>query len=75
MTTLYIREVPEAVAETLKSRAAAQGQSLSAYVNAQLATIAARPSNAEIVARLRTLDRGDGVPTQRILDEIQATRR
>ncbi|MEL4505524.1 antitoxin [Luteococcus sp. H138] len=75
MTTLYIREVPEAVAETLKTRAAAQGQSLSAYVNAQLATLAARPSNAEVAARLRTRDRSAGVSTQRIVDEVQAARR
>lgn len=75
MTTLYIREVPETVAETLKARAAAQGQSLSAYVNAQLAIIAARPSNAEIVARLRSRDRSEGVSTQRILDEVDAARR
>lgn len=75
MATLHIRGVPEAVAETLKSRAAAHGQPLSAHVNAQLASTAAQPSNAEIVARLRTRDRGDGVPTQRILDEIQARHR
>lgn len=75
MTTLYIREVPETVAETLKARAAAQGQSLSAYVNAQLARLAARPSNAEIAERLRAHDRSDGVSTQRIVDEVQATRR
>lgn len=75
MTTLYIREVPETVAETLKARAAAQGQSLSAYVNVQLARLAARPSNAEIAERLRARDRSDGVSTQRIVDEVQATRR
>ena len=57
MTTLYIREVSEAVAETLKQRAAAQGKSLSAYVGAELAKIAARPTNEEIVARLRARDR------------------
>jgi len=47
MTTLYIREVSEEVAETLKQRAAAQGKSLSAYVGAELAKIAARPTNEE----------------------------
>ena len=36
MTTLYIRDVPDDVAETLKQRAAARGQSLSAYVAAEL---------------------------------------
>lgn len=75
MTTLYIREVPESVAQTLKSRAAAQGQSLSVYVNSQLATIAARPSNADIATRLRMRDRTESVPTQRIVEEIQAARR
>lgn len=75
MATLCIRDVPEHVAETLKARAAAQGRSLSAYVNAQLASLAARPSNAEITARLRTRDRTYGASTQRIVDEVQAARR
>ncbi|GMA20671.1 antitoxin [Arsenicicoccus piscis] len=75
MTTLYIREVPEAVADALKARAAAQGQSLSAYVSAQLAVIAARPTNAEIVARLRARDRSPSVSTERILDEVESARR
>lgn len=75
MATLYIREVPESVAEILKARAAAQGQSLSAYVNAQLSLIASRPSNTEIADRLRTRDRSEGVSTQRILDELESTRR
>lgn len=74
MPTLYIREVPESVAEILKQRAAAQNQSLSAYVNAQLAHVASRPSNAEIVARLRSRERTDAVSTQRIIDEIAAAR-
>lgn len=75
MATLYIREVPEQVATTLKERAAAQNQSLSAYVNAQLAVIAARPSNAEIVERLRARDREPGATTRRIVGEVQAGRR
>lgn len=75
MATLYIREVPEAVSQTLKERAAAQGQSLSAYISAQLTMIAARPSNAEIVERLRERDRTSHVTTQQILDEVQAARR
>ncbi len=75
MATLYIREVPDSVAEVLKTRAAEQGQSLSAYVNVQLGIIAARPSNAEIADRLRARDRSDAASTQRILDELDATRR
>lgn len=74
MTTLYIRDVPQEVADALKRRAAAQGQSLSMYVNAQLAALAARPTNAEIAARLRAHDRAEGVLADRILDELRASR-
>lgn len=75
MATLYIREVPETVANTLKQRAAAQGQSLSAYVNAQLAQLAARPTNEEIVARLRSRDRDENITTGDIIAELEAARR
>jgi len=74
MTTFYIRDVSEEVAETLKQRAAAQGKSLSAYVGAELAKIAARPTNDEIVARLRTRDRSDGPTTEEIVAAVQADR-
>lgn len=75
MTTLYIREVPEEVAETLKQRAAAQGKSLSAYVGAELAKIAARPTNEEIVERLRARDRSNRPTTEEIVAAVQADRR
>jgi plasmid stability protein len=75
MSTLYIREVPEEVAETLKERAAAQGQSLSAYVGAELAKLAARPSNGEVVARLRALNRAGGPSTAEVVAAVQAGRR
>jgi plasmid stability protein len=75
MTTLYIREVSEEVAETLKQRAAAQGKSLSAYVGAELAKIAARPTNEEIVARLRGRDRLDGPTIDEIVHAVQVDRR
>lgn len=75
MTTLYIRDVPPDVAETLKDRAAAEGQSLSAYVVRQLTQIAQRPTNADIVARLRARDRSDGPSTQDIVDALHESRR
>jgi plasmid stability protein len=75
MTTLYIREVSEEVAETLKQRAAAQGKSLSAYVGAELAKIAARPTNEEIVERLRARDRSNGPTTDEIVAAVHADRR
>lgn len=75
MSTLYIRDVSEEIAEILKQRAAAQGLSLSTYVGAELARIAARPTNEEIVARLRGLDRADGATSDEIVAAVQNGRR
>ncbi|HCX85011.1 MAG TPA: antitoxin [Micrococcales bacterium] len=75
MTTLYIRDVPEEVAEALKGRAAAEGKSLSAYVAAELAKIASRPTNAELVARLRDRDRSGGPTVSDILAAVESERR
>lgn len=75
MTTLYVRDVPVAVAETLKERAAAEGMSLSAYVVAELGRIASRPTNVEIVARLRQRDRADGPSTTEIVEALRESRR
>ena len=75
MTTLYIRDVPGDVAATLKERAAAAGMSLSAYVNRELATLAARPTNAQVAARLRSRVRTGGPTTDDIGAAVQAERR
>ncbi len=75
MATLYIRDVSDAVAETLKERAAAAGMSLSAYVSRELTAIATRPTNAEIVARLRSKDRTAGPSTDDIVDAVRDSRR
>lgn len=75
VSTLYIRDVPEEVAEALKERAAAEGKSLSAYVGAELAKIAARPTNTEIVARLKERDRSSGPTWNEIVAAVQAGRR
>ncbi|MGL5866989.1 MAG: FitA-like ribbon-helix-helix domain-containing protein [Dermatophilaceae bacterium] len=75
MTTLSIRDAAEQVAEALKARAAAEGKSLSAYVAAELTKIASRPTNAEIVARLKSLDRSAGPATGEILAAVEAGRR
>ncbi|KYH44255.1 antitoxin [Branchiibius sp. NY16-3462-2] len=75
MATLYVRDVPDEVAETLKRRAAAQGTSLSAYVATELVKLGARPSNDEVVARLRRLDRSAAPSSLEIVSAIQAERR
>ncbi|MGB3185153.1 MAG: antitoxin [Ornithinimicrobium sp.] len=75
MTTLYIRDVSDEVADTLKDRAAIEGKSLSAYVAGELSRIAARPTNAEIVARLKARDRSSGPTTEEIVAAVRAERR
>lgn len=75
MATLYIRDVDDAVAETLKERAAAAGMSLSAYAARELANIAARPTNAEIVQRLKAKDRSAGPSTAEIVEAVRNSRR
>ena len=75
MATLYVRDVSTEVTETLKERAAAEGKSLSAYVGAELTKLAARPTNAEIVARLKARDRSSGPSTSEIVAAVQSERR
>ncbi|PWJ26896.1 hypothetical protein ATK17_3077 [Branchiibius hedensis] len=75
MATLYVRDVPDEVAETLKRRAAAQGTSLSVYVATELVKLGARPSNDEVVARLRRLDRSAAPSSSEIVSVIQAARK
>ena len=75
VTTLYIRDVSDEVAETLKERAAAEGKSLSAYVAGELSRIAARPTNAQIVARLQQRDRSAGPTSEEIVEAVRAGRR
>lgn len=75
MATLYIRDVSDEVAETLKRRAAVAGLSLSAYVARELTRLAARPTNAEIVERLKTRDRSAGPTTSDIVEALCDSRR
>lgn len=74
MSTLYVRDVPEDLYESLKGRAEAEGKSLSSYVLAELARIANRPTNAEVIERLRSLDRSKGPSTSEILEAVQRGR-
>lgn len=75
MATLYIRDVPDELAETLKERAGARGKSVSSYVGGELARIAGRPTNEEIAARLRSRDRSTGPTVDDIVSAVAAGRR
>jgi plasmid stability protein len=52
MKLLQIRNVPDEVHRTLKSRAALAGMSLSEYALAELRRAAERPTRAEIMRRI-----------------------
>jgi len=52
MKLLQIRNVPDDVHRTLKSRAAMAGMSLSEYALAELRRAAERPTREEIMARI-----------------------
>jgi plasmid stability protein len=52
MKTLQVRNVPEDVHRTLKSRAALLGMSLSELALAELRRAAERPTRQEILARI-----------------------
>ncbi|HKZ11443.1 MAG TPA: hypothetical protein VJL61_12165 [Rhodanobacteraceae bacterium] len=51
-TTIQVCNVPERIKRALASKAAAEGASLSAYLRAELETLAAWPSEGEVRARL-----------------------
>lgn len=51
---IQIRNVPDDVHRTLKSRAAEAGMSLSDYLGREVALLAAKPTWAEMTERLRS---------------------
>jgi plasmid stability protein len=55
--TVQIRNVPDAVHRKLKVRAAGAGQTLSDFLLAGLRRLAARPTRAEMLARLHSRER------------------
>lgn len=75
MATLYVRDVPDSVAAALKRRADADGMSVSAYVSRELARHTARPTNEEIVERLRALDRAGAPAIADIVEVLTTSRR
>lgn len=49
---IQVRNVPQRIHRTLKARAVLAGQNLSDYIGAELAAMAAVPSEAELRAQL-----------------------
>ena len=50
---IQIRNVPDAIHRTLKTRAAATGMSLSDYLLREIGSVAERPTIDEVLARIR----------------------
>jgi plasmid stability protein len=71
--TIQIRDVPDELHRELRVRAAAAGQSLSAYLLDEISRIAKRPTNAEVFARAAL--RGPGFSREEILEAIDEGRR
>jgi antitoxin FitA len=58
--TIQIRDVPDEVHATLRTRAAAAGQSLSVYLLRELCRVAERPPVADVLTRARARHGGAG---------------
>jgi plasmid stability protein len=59
--TIQIRNVPDHIHRTLRSRAAASGRSLSDYLLEELVRVAERPPVADVLARAGARHGGAGV--------------
>ena len=70
---IQIRNVPDDVHRTLKSRAAAAGMSLSDYIKHDLELAAARPTLEEIDARVSARGRS-GVPVETVIAALHEAR-
>ncbi|MDQ3311823.1 MAG: hypothetical protein M3501_06935 [Actinomycetota bacterium] len=58
MPHVLVRDLPDDIHATLRQRAAASGQSLQQYLVAELIRLASRPTIAEVLVRVGTLEGG-----------------
>lgn len=70
--SIQIRNVPEAIHQTLRVRAAAAGQSLSDYVLADITRLAERPLISDVL--LRAGARSGGAGTSDIVEAVREGR-
>jgi antitoxin FitA len=72
MAMIQIRDVPEDVYETIRRRARKAGQSIQAYMLAWTVELARRPTQADVIARLRA-DLAQRPPLELDPDEVVAS--
>lgn len=70
MRTLYLRNVPDEVAERLERLAEREGMSLSAFATRELAIVARLADNPALLADLPDL----GVEARRVVEDLEAGR-
>ncbi|MBA2697532.1 MAG: hypothetical protein H0U61_02020 [Nocardioidaceae bacterium] len=71
-TVVQIRNVPEDIHRTLRSRAAAAGMSLSDYLLAEIVRVAERPPVVDVLARAGS--RTTGASRDVIVEAVRAGR-
>jgi antitoxin FitA len=72
MANVQIRDVPEPIHRTLRSRAAAAGQSLSDYLLVEITRLAERPPAADVLRRSE--GRHGGARTDAIVAAVRSGR-
>lgn len=70
MRTLYLRNVPDEVAQSLERLAKREGMSVSAFATRELAMVARREANPALLAELPDL----GVEASTIVGDVEAGR-
>jgi hypothetical protein len=74
MPIVQVRDISDETVARLKTRAAAEGLSLSAFLRRELERLAGRPTNAEILDQIDRHRPKTGPTTQEIVDIIRRTR-
>lgn len=74
MTSLQIRDLPEDLHRTLKSREAQRGQSLSRYATEVLRRSAEVPTLTELTERIRVRGSAGPQDTETVVDVLRAER-
>jgi plasmid stability protein len=70
--SIQIRDVPDAVHRTLRSRAASAGMSLSDYLLADITRLAERPPVSDVI--LRAASRSGGADVALIVEAVRSGR-
>lgn len=77
MTSITIRDVPEATRDELAARAARSGRSLQAYLLEHLIEVSSRPDREVVLGAIRTRKRrlATELSAEVIVDDVRSYRR